>query len=128
MVHPLDWNSFYGGAPTGRSRSVEWHDPFPDGIPRKYWDFSYYTEKPKDWNQYNDQRFADVFTGGRLSQFHTMREQNEKNKYLRDLFGIDFQDVKYPYLSGVSPTTGQINGLVASGFVQVSKNLTRLYR
>lgn len=128
MVHPLDYNSFYGGAPTGRNNSVKWNDPFPDGIPRKYWDFSYYTDKPKTWEQYNDQRFLDVFTGGRLSQFHTMSELDEKNAYVRDLYGINFEDVKYPYLSGVSPTSGQAGGFAYSGFVTVSKNLMRLYR
>lgn len=121
------WEHYVGKLGNSQS-SPKWKDPLPDGIPRKYWDLTYYTDKPKSWEQYNDQRFLDVFTNGRLSQFHTMSEQNEKNQYLRDLYGIKFEDVKYPYLSGVSPTTGQINGLVAGGLVQVSKNLTRLYR
>lgn len=50
----------------------------------------------------------------------------ERNQNTRDLYGVDFSDSKYPWLSGLY--SDNVSGSISSGMWQFSKNMSRLYR
>lgn len=128
MVSALDWNSFYGGAPTGRNKPVEMKDPFPTDF-WKYFDLKYWTDKPQSESQFKDQQTLDtMFPWLGLGNFHRSSEQAEKNANTMQLYNLSFSDIKYPWLSGITSTSGEARGLAYGSVLTVSKNLSRLYR
>lgn len=117
--------SYYSGYSWDPFGSFEWNDPFPDGIHRKYWDMTYYTEDPKSYDQLKDQKFLGSFFPP-LENYHVSKEQEEKFDHIMQLYGLSFSDIKYPYLTSLGSTASAV-GSGIRGAVQVSKNITRLY-
>lgn len=122
--------SYYAG---GNAPGMVWidsklrnfKDPFSDGISRKYWDAQYYLEKPKSKEQLDDQMKVGAWFPP-LTQYHQNKEAEKKLQYTMDLYGIDFDQVKYPYLTALGQGSYGASSLVR-GAVSVSKNLFKLY-
>ena len=108
-----------------RNHQIEWEDPYPTDF-WKYFDLKYWFDKPSSREQYNDQMALSGATGGFLETWHRASEQNEKGQYLQDLYGVDWEDIKYPYLSGLTGSGSQTGMAVARGIV-MSKNIMSLY-
>ena len=89
--------------------------------------WNYFTDiHPKTEGQYRDQKF---FAGWNsyYSNWMQSRSQDERNYNTRQQYGIDWSDIDYPWLSGISGgNTAQALGSFAGW--QFSKNISRLYR
>lgn len=108
--------------------SFNWKDPFPDGIPRKYWDLSYYLEDPKTHDQFNDQNLVSGLPMmGWLKNYHVSKESETKFNKTLGLYGLSFKDVKYPYLTALGSTSYAASSAASSAALMVSRNLSRLY-
>lgn len=112
---------------------IHWKDPFA-GVGdwfdknRKYWDGQYYLEDPKSYDQMKDQKFVSGLPGmGWLDNYHVAKEIEGKFGKTMDLYGLDFSDIKYPYLTALGATSGAVGSAVGSATLMVSKNLSRLY-
>lgn len=118
--------SYYTGY--GYTPKFEWKDPFPDGIPRKYWDLQYYLESPGSKSQMDDQMFVAGLPGMNwLKNYHVNKESEKKFHNTMDVYGLSFDDIKYPYLTALGGTSNAVGSAVGSATLMVSKNLSRLY-
>lgn len=89
--------------------------------------FGYYMEKPKDETQFKRQAFLDAFTGGTLGRYHQASESVERAKNTYSLYGVEYGQIKYPWLSLYGQSYSAYAGAVAGGVMQVSHNASRIY-
>lgn len=109
------WNRFRRGAWNYQLSGRFFHDAW-----------NYFTDiHPKTEGQYNDQKFfAGMFPY--YGNWMQSRSQDERNRHTREQYSLDWSDIRYPWLSGV--TSGNTSNVYGSASWQFSKNLSRLYR
>lgn len=64
------------------------------------------------------------FAGGVYRDWMVGRSTNERNDYTRDLYGIKWDDIKYPWLSGVTntnPSARAVGSMVSTAIPSIMR-------
>lgn len=100
----------------------DWFD-YGDEYSPTHWNYWFDTH-PKTETQYNRQRFlAGIIPW--YGEWMRSSSETERNRHTRDVYGVGWSDIQYPWLSGV--TSGNQYQTAGSGSWQFSKNIGRLY-
>lgn len=116
MYGKRQWDGFVRGFRTLETSGKLWQ-----GL------WNYFTDiHPKTEGQYRNQQF---FAGWNpyYSNWMYARSQDERNNHTRKLYGLDWSDIQYPWLSGVT-SGNEAKSLGSAASWQFSKNISRLYR
>lgn len=86
-----------------------------------------YTTHPTERQWKYQQNFASFpVAGGIYRDWMVGRSTNERNDYTRDLYGIKWEDIKYPWLSGVTNTNPSARAM-SSAISTAIPSIMRIY-